>query len=231
MGDPVGVDGEAAWLDGRFAPRSELRLPVGDAGFVLGATVTEQFRTFRGVIFLPAEHLRRLAESLRIVGVEPVASLEALGAAAADVAAHNHALLAASRPDADLPPDLGVVMFVTPGDLPAQHAGRAGAPRAVVHSFPLAFRSWAAAYDTGVALRSVSVRQVPEDCWPLRTKVRSRLHYFLADRAAAAAEPGARALLRHADGRVSETSTANVCLLYTSPSPRDLSTSRMPSSA
>lgn len=217
--------GESAWVDGRFVPAAGLGLPVGDAGFVLGATVTEQFRTFRGRIFLPAEHLRRLAESLRIVGVEPVASLEALGAAAADVAAHNHALLAASRPDADLPPDLGVVMFVTPGDLPAQHAGRAGAPRAVVHSFPLAFRSWAAAYDTGVALRSVSVRQVPEGCWPLRTKVRSRLHYFLADREAQAAEPGARAVLAHADGRISETSTANVAVvsrgMITSPPPTD----------
>ena len=32
-------------------------------------------------------------------------------------------------------------------------------------------------------------------------------------------------------GRVSDFSAGQICLLYTSPSPRDLSTSRMPSSA
>jgi branched-chain amino acid aminotransferase len=59
----------------------------------------------------------------------------------------------------------------------------------------------------------VSVGQVPGDCWPIRAKVRSRLHYFLADREAQATEPGARAVLAHADGRVSETSTANVAVV------------------
>jgi branched-subunit amino acid aminotransferase/4-amino-4-deoxychorismate lyase len=197
---------DIAWIDGRFVPRAELALPVGDAGFVLGATVTEQLRTFRGRLFLPDEHARRLVESLALVGIEPPLPVAEIMRAAVDVAARNHALAAAGA-------DLGVVAFVTPGDLPAQHAGRAGPPRAVVHSFPLAFATWAAAYDDGVALRTVSVAQVPEACWPLRAKVRSRLHYFLADREARGHEPGARALLAHADGRISETSTANVALV------------------
>ncbi len=213
------------WVDGRFVPADEFALPLGDAGFVLGATVTEQFRTFRGRLFLPDEHLRRLAESLAILGLEPGRPLSDIAAAAAEVAARNHALLVAGRPAADVPPDLGVVTFVTPGDLPAQHEGRGGPPRAVVHSFPLAFASWAAAYDTGLTLRSVSVRQVPEDCWPIRAKVRSRLHYHLADREAQAAERGARAVLAHADGRISETATANVAVVtggaITSPPPAD----------
>jgi branched-chain amino acid aminotransferase len=201
-----------AWADGRLVPRDEVAVPLGDSGFVLGATVTEQLRTFRGRLFLPDEHLRRLAESLAILGLDPGRPLADIASAAADVAARNHALLAAGRPHASLPPDLGVVFFVTPGDLPAQHEGRGGPPRTVVHSFPLAFSSWAAAYD-GVALRTVSVRQVPEDCWPIRAKVRSRLHYYLADREARAAEPGARAVIAHADGRISETSTANVAIV------------------
>ena len=59
----------------------------------------------------------------------------------------------------------------------------------------------------------VSVTQVPETCWPMHAKVRSRLHYALADREAHAAEPGARAVLAHADGRISETTTANVAIV------------------
>jgi branched-chain amino acid aminotransferase len=181
-----------------------LCLPVGDAGFVLGATVTEQLRTFHGRLFLPEAHAERLGESLAIVGIDPGRPLPEVFAAAASVAAHNYA--AAGH-------DLGVVVFVTPGDLPAQHGGRGGPPRTIVHSFPLAFASWADSYESGVSLRSTSVRQVPDACWPVRAKVRSRLHYYLADREAHAVEPTARAVLLHLDGRVSETSTANVAVV------------------
>ena len=200
------MTGEIAWIDGSIVPRGTLALPVGDAGFVLGATVTEQFRTFHGALFLPDDHARRLTDSLAAVGIEPPVSVDDIIGAAADVAAHNHRLGPANH-------DLGVVAFVTPGDLPAQHGGRAAAARAVVHSFPLAFPLWAAAYDAGVALRTVSVRQGPEACGPIRAKTRSRLHYFLADREAAAAEAGARAVLAHDDGRISETSTANIAIV------------------
>ena len=197
---------ELAWLDGRFLPRSELALPVGDAGFVFGATVTEQLRTFAGRLFLADDHGRRFAESCRIVGIEPPWPVADLLAAADRVAAANHQLRSPSA-------DLGLVMFATPGDVAAQHEGRGGRPRMMIHTFPLAFGLWADAYDRGISLRTVSVTQVPESCWPLAAKVRSRLHYHLADREAAAAESGARAVLAHADGRISETSTANVAIV------------------
>jgi len=198
--------GEIAWLDDRPIPRAELVLPVGDAGFVLGATVTEQLRTFGGRLFLSAWHAERFAHSLAIAGIEPALPAAEIFAAAAELARHNHAL---GRPAGDL----GVVVFATPGDLPAQHGGRGSPPRVAVHSFPLAFSLWARAYAEGIALRNVPVAQVPAASWPLALKCRSRMHYHLADRAAAAAEPGARAILCHTDGRVSETSTANVALV------------------
>ncbi len=211
MEQAVGFSDEAAWLDGRFLPRGSLALPVGDAGFVLGATVTEQLRTFRGRLFLPAPHARRLENSLGLIGLAPAWPIDSIMQAAETVAHHNHALLdtAAEEP----PPDMGLVIFVTAGDLAAQHDGRTGPPRVGIHSFPLAFGLWADAYERGVSLRSVSVAQVPAACWPLAAKVRSRLHYFLADREAAAAEPGGRAVLAHVDGRISETSTANIAIV------------------
>ena len=213
MGDLSGITGEAAWLDGRFLPRGAFAVPAGDAGFVYGATVTEQLRTFRGRLFLPQPHVERLENSLRLVGLAPAATLAGIMAAADRLTDHNHAVLAGATPGCEPPPDLGLVIFVTAGDLAAQHGGRAGPPRVGMHTFPLAFGLWAAAYERGVILRSVSVRQVPEACWPLAAKVRSRLHYFLADKEAAAAEPGARAILAHVDGRISETSTANLAMV------------------
>ncbi len=209
IGDVERVTGEAAWLDGRFMPRDTFAVPAGDSGFVMGATVTEQLRTFHGRLFLPAPHARRLADSLATVGVTPAHSVDAIMAAAEQLASHNHQLLAEAVP----PSDLGIVIFVTPGDQASQHGGQSGPPRTGIHTFPLAFALWADAYDAGLPLRSVSVRQVPSDCWPPGAKVRSRLHYFLADREAAAAEPGARAVLAHHDGRISETSTANIAVV------------------
>jgi branched-chain amino acid aminotransferase len=213
MGDLAGIGGEVAWLDGRLLPRAAFAVPAGDAGFVLGATVTEQLRSFRGRLFLPQPHAERLANSLALVGLSPTAPIDIVMAAADRVASHNHALLAAAS-SGEPPPDLGLVIFVTAGDVAAQHGGRSGPPRVGIHTFPLAFGLWSRAYDEGIALRSVAVTQVPETCWPLAAKVRSRLHYFLADREAVAVEPGARAILAHADGRISETSTANVAAVH-----------------
>ena len=153
--EPLPATGDAdrplAWADGVFMPRASLCLPVGDAGFVLGATVTEQLRTFHGRLFLPSAHEERLRESLAIVGIAPGRPLDELFQAAAAVAAHNHAACPAH--------DLGVVIFVTPGDLPAQHDGRGGLPRSVVHSFPLAFRAWADAYIAAKGPQQALVRQ------------------------------------------------------------------------
>ena len=210
MFPPAGT-AEIAWRDGEFLSRDRLAVSPGDAGFVLGATVTEQLRTFRGRLFLPGAHADRLARSLAAIGLTASRPLPEVFAAAAEVAAHNHALLTAGLDPAAA--DLGLVIFVTPGDLAAQHGGRAGPPTTVVHSFPLATRLWAQAYADGVGLRSVSIQQVPEACWPINAKIRSRMHYFLAEREAAAAEPGARPLLAHADGRISETSTANLAVV------------------
>jgi branched-subunit amino acid aminotransferase/4-amino-4-deoxychorismate lyase len=206
------------WIDGRFVAADSLAIPVGDAGFVLGTTVTEQLRTFGGRVFLPDDHARRMTRSLAVAGIDPGMPVARIFEAAAEVAARNHA---AGDPD----DDLGLCVLATPGDLPAQHGGRHGRPRVIVHAFPLAFMLWADAYSEGISLASVSVRQVPKDCWPLDLKCRSRMHYHLADREAAARHPGARALLCHADGRVSETSTANVVVVrdgrLASPPPGD----------
>jgi branched-subunit amino acid aminotransferase/4-amino-4-deoxychorismate lyase len=198
--------GAVAWVDGRFVPPQDAVIPVGDAGFVFGTTVTEQLRTFAGRLFLPGEHAARLRRSLEIAGIEPAWPVEELLDHAAEVAARCHA---AGRGE----DDLGVVVLATPGDAPAQHGGQAGIPRVIIHAFPLAFATWAQAYDTGVILRSVQTMQVPSACWPIELKCRSRMHYHLADRQARAMEAGARALLLHAGGHVSETSTANVAVV------------------
>jgi branched-subunit amino acid aminotransferase/4-amino-4-deoxychorismate lyase len=194
-----------AFLNGQTLPAHEATLPVDDTGFVLGATVTEQLRTFGGRLFRLDRHLERLAKSLNICGLATDLNRDDFGRIAQSLVEHNHPLL--ERGD-----DLGLCIFVTPGPYAALSAGRQGKPTVGLHTFPLAFDLWAAHYAQGVRLVVTPVEQVSPHCWPAELKCRSRMHYYLADRQAAAIERGARAVLLDAAGNVTETSTSNLVI-------------------
>ncbi len=197
---------EWAWSNGKFVAASAIHVAVTDAGFLLGATVAEQLRTFRGKLFRLEMHLQRLQRSLAIVGIELPITLEQLAGAAEDLAAHNHAAL-------DPDDDLGLTMFVTPGTYGTYLGfGEAAIPQIGMHTFPLPFRFWADKYEAGDKLAITAVRQVPNNCWPAELKVRSRVHYYLADQAARRLFPGARAVLLDQDGQVTESSSANLLI-------------------
>ncbi|MCS7304318.1 MAG: aminotransferase class IV [Thermoguttaceae bacterium] len=195
-----------AYINGRFVPADQLAISVIDAGFVLGATVTEQLRTFGGRLFRLQAHLDRLWRSLETVGIEPGLSQNQLAELATELAAHNHRLLEPGD-------DLGLGIFITPGP----YLGYCGQPVEVrptvcLHTYPLAFWLWASKYRQGQALWISSVQQVDEACWPAALKCRSRMHYYLADREAAQKDPGSRAVLLDREGFITETSTANIVI-------------------
>jgi len=221
-----------AFLNGQWIPASAAVVSVGDAGFVQGTTVAEQLRTFGGKLFRLHNHLARLAHSLEIVGVDPGIGLDEIGRIGEELVARNHALLAAGD-------DLGLSIVVTPGlystfataaggaDIPVcgeqrgalgrqeclPHRGKNGGPTVCLHTYLLPFHLFARKYREGQALVTTAVEQIPTQCWPPTLKCRSRMHYYLADRHAAAADPQARALLLDAEGFVTEASTANL-LIY-----------------
>ena len=74
-----------AYLNGRFVPCTQASIPISDAGFVLGATVSEQLRTFGGKLFRLEAHLERLAHSLEVVGLDPQISMAEIARIAAAV--------------------------------------------------------------------------------------------------------------------------------------------------
>lgn len=192
-----------AYRNGRFVAAEELQIPYWDAGFIQGVTVAEQLRTFHGKLFRLADHLQRLRHSLEVVGVELGEQLDRLASAAEELAAHNHRLLAPGD-------DLVLALFVTPGAYSTFVPPHEAAPLVGMHTHPLPFHLWSGKYQQGQRLRVTDVEQVPASCWPAELKCRSRMHYYLADRQAHQAEPGARALLLDRHGRVMEASTANV---------------------
>ena len=195
------------YLNGEWLAASKAALSLTDAGFVLGATLAEQLRTFHGKIFRLDDHLARLEHSLRLVGIDPQVERGKLADLAREIVARNHRLLEQGD-------DLGLSIFVTPGQYPAYSSAPGPThPTVCLHTYLLPFRYWADKYRTGQFLATTAIRQVPAECWPAEIKCRSRMHFYLADRQAAQLHPGSRALLLDRDGNVTEASTANL-LLY-----------------
>lgn len=192
-----------AYLNGRFIPEDQLSVAPYDLGFMWGVTVAEQFRTFRGELFLAKQHLDRLRVGLDCVQVD--ALVESLERVARELVAHNWQLLGDEA-------DLGVTIFVTPGHAKTYDPDGHAQPTVGVHTYPLPFSLWADKYETGQRCGVSSVRQVPTTSWPRAVKARSRLHYYLADQEVGERFPGARAILLDEHDNVNEASTANVVL-------------------
>ncbi len=206
--DPEGQLQPLAYRWGEFLPASQVAIPLWDAGFVQGVTITEQLRTFAGTLFRPKEHLGRLAASAEAVGLAESIDAERLLAAAEDLAACNARLL---------PPggDLGLAILLSPGSYPAFLPDEEAAygPGVLMHTYALPFHRWNAHYERGVDLIISQIHQVPSQCWSPAIKCRSRMHYFQADREAARRSPGSKAVLRDHNGDLTETSTANLVIL------------------
>src|SRR3954454_19925197 len=189
-----------AYLNGYWVPNTQLSISVDDVGFMVGATVTERLRTFRGQVFRLQEHLARLRGSLDITGLASESIVDEIGRAIPEFLKRNQKRIAVED-------DWSIAAFVTPG------IAGAGKPTVCVHGNPLPFRQWASQFEAGVKVVVSTHRQVPITCWPAELKCRSRMHYYLADREAAARTPGARALILDQDGYIAESTTANV-LVY-----------------
>ncbi len=194
-----------AYLNGNFVAASQAVISVVDGGFVQGTTVAEQLRAFSGELFRLEAHIERLFRSLAIVEVDPGLAAGELARIAQELATQNHALLAAGD-------DLGLAMFVTPGNYPAMVAGKPTGATVCMHTFPLRFEFWAHKYQSGESLSTTDVAQVPAACWPPELKCRSRMHYYLADKQARTRFPDSRALMLDDNGFVTETTSSNLVL-------------------
>lgn len=192
-----------AWCNGSELPGRDLALPFWDLGVVAGAAVSEMARTYGHRMYLPDRHIERLLESCGELGFTCRFTGAALRAAAEGLVAANTRQLPAGE-------DLGVVWFVTAG-VNQTYLGpdaRTAAGTVAIHTFRLPFELWETAAADGVRLRVPTIRQIGSQCLPIHRKTRNRLHWWLADREAAAAEAGARALLLDEQDCVTETSTA-----------------------
>lgn len=192
---------QLAWRNGDFVPADGLSVPYYDLGVVAGASVTEMARTYGHRPLQLDRHVERLVGSLTALGFPCDYSADEWIAAAARVVEQNRAFCAPGD-------ELGIVLFSTAGTNPTYLAGKSGSATSAIHTFRLPFELWRPSLQCGARLSIPSMRQMSSDLLPVQYKIRNRLHWWLADRAAAEMEPGSRALLLNQQGHVTETSTS-----------------------
>ena len=198
------------YLNGQLVSPADAGLPLYDAGFVFGATVTDLCRTFRHQLFRWPEHLARFRRSCVYAGIYPDISVDDLTRAAEHLVAHNARLVPPHQ-------DLALVIFATPGPI-GYYGGLEGGPgdgpaTLGIHTFPLPFSRFRRLLTEGAHLVVPSTRHVPPVCIDPRVKQRSRLHWWLAEREAHRVDPGAMALVLNIEGQVTETAAANFLIV------------------
>ncbi len=199
-----------AHLNGQFTPQSQAALPLHDAGFVMGATVTDLCRTVRHRLYRWPDHLARFRRGCSATHLAPPHDDGAITAIAEELVARNTQLLPANG-------DLALVMFATPGPVCYYLGEPGGAGDGPItfgmHTFPLPFARYRSWVEHGATLATPSIRAVPGDSVDPHIKQRSRMHWWLADQEVKRTQPGAVALLLDASGHVTETAAANVLIV------------------
>jgi branched-chain amino acid aminotransferase len=194
----------------RFLPQSQATLSWHDAGFIMGATITDLCRTFRHQLYRWPDHLERFLAACRLAQIVPLLTPDQITARAHELVEHNVKFLTAEQ-------DLALVIFATPGPVGfylGEEGGLGDGPVTYgMHTFQLPFARYRRWVEHGVSLMVPSVRQVPAVCIDPHIKMRSRLHWWLADREAQRFEPGSMALLLDTEGYITETASANVLLV------------------
>src|SRR5262245_42900062 len=94
------------YLNGQFVPASQAHVAIYDAGLVLGATITDQTRTFHLRPFRLGDHVHRLFRAARYARLE-------LGLTPAELVCTSEELIDRNSRLVDKGDELGLIHFVT----------------------------------------------------------------------------------------------------------------------
>ena len=199
MSDPAE---RVAYFNGRILPESEVLIPLRDAGFLYGYAVFDTLRTFHHRLYRLEEHLDRLTDSMRYLGLDPDLSREELGSITEEVVRLNTAKL-------DTAEDLWVTQRVTLG----QPSSQGWQSTVIVECKPVPFAERATCYSRGIDCLIPSIRRTPPEAVSPRAKTHNYLNLLLADREVKARNPDAWSVLLDTDGNLCEGIGSNLFLV------------------
>jgi branched-chain amino acid aminotransferase len=201
-----------AYLNGNYVANSACRLPMYDAGIVLGAAVTDLMRTFRGIPYQVEAHIGRFIESARYACLSLHADASELQGIVRHLVDHN-ARVWTGR-------EIAVILYASAGEFPV-YAGSASSGSSgdaapltlVVHTFPLPLSLWRPHVTTGVHVVTPTQRHLPPNTLSSKIKHRNRLHMWIGDTQARLVDPNAIGLYLDQNGNITETGGANFVIV------------------
>jgi branched-chain amino acid aminotransferase len=168
-GDPRNADA-LVWLNGALVPKTEAKVSIFDAGFVLGDGVWEGLRLHKGRLMFLDAHMDRLFEGARVIGLDIGKTREELVAALNELFAAN-----------GMETGVHIRLMVTRGEKAAANQDPRnwlGKPTIVIVA------EWKVPSPTiatqGLKLATVSVRCTPREMFDMRLNSHSRLNLILA---------------------------------------------------
>lgn len=188
------------FLSGEWVPQNQMVITVDDAGFRQGVTAVERLRTYGHAIFQLDAHLSRWQHSTAELGIGGLPTL-------ADIDGLLQELLARNQNTLNSQGEVGITVFATPGPASSKSATFG------MHINCLDMQRIQHRQESGQPLVVTEIQQPSPHCWPRTIKVRSRLHYHLADQIAQQKEPAASGVLIDDDGMITETSISNIAIV------------------
>jgi len=178
-----------------------MTIRVDDTGFRQGVTAVERLRTYHQAIFAADAHLSRWQHSTAELEISGLPTTSAIKELLQELLVRNQTLL-------DAEGELGITVFATPGAHDDEQTATFG-----MHVNRLNAQRNHQRQQSGQPLIVTQVQQPAPESWPRTIKIRSRVHYHLADRAAQREDPAASGVLIDQDGSVTETSIANLAIV------------------
>ena len=191
------------YLNGELVPKEEAKVSVFDHGLLYGDGIFEGIRVYDGNIFRLTEHIERLYESAKTIGLEiPMSAAEMEREIVRTVAA-NH------KPDAYI----RLVVSRGEGDLGIDpETCRTPTIFIIVDSISLYPAEF---YENGISLITASTRRIPMQCLDPRIKSLNYLNNILAKiEAKKAGVP--EAVMLNVRGRVAECTADNIFVVKNS---------------
>jgi len=158
------------WLNGELVPKSQARVSIFDAGFVLGDGVWEGLRLHKGRLMFLDAHLDRLFEGAAAIELDIGLTRQGVIEALSQLFAAN-----------DMSDGVHIRLMVTRGEKAAANQdprNALGKPTVVIVA------EWKTPSPTivtrGLSLATVSVRCTPKEMFDMRLNSHSRLNLILA---------------------------------------------------
>ena len=201
LGSPT-LNASIGYFRNAWVRRDTIQISIDDIGFRSGVTAVERLRTYGQKVFELDAHLVRLTATLRELRITGLPGQAEMANLVNELLERNTEWLEsqASR-------DCGITIIATPGESGSNEATFAMHVSVIDQERVKRFRT------LGQPLRITGITQQPESTWSRKLKVRSRLHYYLADTLAKEIAADAVGVLIDDDGTVTETSIANVAMV------------------